>query len=115
MSEGLRYFATTAALVVATTQLQAQHAVRRPIDGRPNAIVDLRTTEGARLVKAQWRYNDTTLVDHDKSYEYEPKAGEKDYDDSRWEEIDPTSLENRRSRGRLAFSWYRTAITIPEL
>ena len=114
MSERLRYFAVTAALVVATTQLQAQHAVRRPIDGRPNAIVDLRTTEGARLVKAQWRYSDTTLVDHDKSYEYEPKAGAKHFDDSRWEAIEPASLENRRSRGRLAFSWYRTAITIPE-
>ncbi len=116
-------------LAVAVAQLHAQHAVRRPIDGRPNAVVDLRTPEGVRLVKGQWRYSDTRIVAADfnapgpdlkpsgkplKTFDYTPKAGAADFDDSRWEIIEPASLENRRSTGKLCFNWYRTSITIPE-
>jgi hypothetical protein len=71
-------------------RLSAQHAVRRPIDGRPNALIDLRTVDGVRTVKGQWRYSDTTIIETDfnaagpdlkpsgkpiKTYDYLPKAG----------------------------------------
>ncbi len=120
---------TAVTLAVAVAQLHAQHAVRRPIDGRPNAVVDLRTPEGVKLVNGQWRYSDTQIVATDfnapgpdlkpsgkpiKTYDYTPKAGAADFDDSRWEIIEPASLENRRSTGKLCFNWYRTGITIPE-
>jgi gluconolactonase len=121
--------ATAIAFVAAVAQLHAQHAVRRPIDGRPNAVVDLRTPEGVRLVNGQWRYSDTQIVAADfnapgpdlkpsgkpiKTYDYTPKAGAADFDDSRWEIIEPGGLESRRSTGKLCFNWYRTSVTIPE-
>ena len=82
----------TAVLVVGMVQLHAQHAVRRPIDGRPNAVVDLRTADGIRLVNGQWRYSDTAIIDADfnapgpdlkpsgqpiKTYDLTPKAGDR--------------------------------------
>jgi gluconolactonase len=98
-------------------------------DGRPEASVNLMTADGANLVQAQWRYSDTTIVEVDftgpgadgqptgrpvKTYDYAPHAGGADFDDSKWEQISPMSLEQRRSTGRLCFNWYRTRITIPE-
>jgi gluconolactonase len=121
--------AIATAAVVPLPRLIAQHAVRRPIDGRPNAIIDLRTPDGLRLVNGQWRYSDTTIVAADfnapgpdlkpsgkpiTTYDYMPKAGSADFDDSKWEAVDPAALEMRRSTGKLCFNWYRTRITIPE-
>ena len=95
----------------------------------PAASVDLSTREGAALVKGQWRYSDTRIVEVEyrgpgddgqptgvpvKTYDYLPKAGVADFDDSRWEMVDPTTLSQRRGTGRLSFNWYRIAVTIPE-
>src|SRR5262249_48273855 len=117
-------------LIGAVGRLDAQHAVRRAIDGRPRAVVDLRTAEGGRLVKGEWRYHDTTIVEADfnapgadlrpsgkpiKTNDLTPKAGVARFDDSGWQVIEPPALEDRRSNGKLAFNWYRTVITIPEL
>jgi len=43
-----------------------------------------------------------------------PHAGRADFDDSKWEVIDPATLDQRRSAGKLAFNWYRIKITVPE-
>lgn len=128
----LSVIAITAIATIAVTlepRLSAQHAVRRAIDGRPNALIDLRTAAGVGIVKGQWRYSDTTIVEASfnapgsdlkpsgkpiKTYDYLPKAGAIDFDDSQWEVIDPEALETRRSTGKLCFNWYRTSITIPE-
>jgi gluconolactonase len=121
------YLLVVATLV--TTPVSAQHAVRRPIDGRPDAVVDLRTVEGAGIVNATWRVHDAAVVETDfnlpgpdlkptgapaKTHDIDPKAGVAGFDDSRWEIVAPTRLESRRSTGRLAFNWYRTSVTIPE-
>jgi gluconolactonase len=121
--------AVACAAVAVEPRLAAQHAVRRPIDGRPDALIDLRAADGARIVNARWRYSDTTIVEAGfnapgvdlrpsgqpiKTYDFVPKAGSTDFDDSRWEAIDPAALEARRSTGKLCFNWYRTAITVPE-
>jgi gluconolactonase len=97
--------------------------------GRPEATIDLSTQEGVRLVKGQWRYSDTKIVEvafrapgsdgqptgvPNKTYDYTPHAGGADFDDSAWEVIDPTSLDKRRSTGRLCFNWYRINITVPD-
>lgn len=73
-------------------------AAQNPPTGRPDATVDLATREGAILLKAQWRYSDTKIVEVDyrapgadlkptgrpiKTYDYQPKAGAADFDDSR--------------------------------
>ena len=39
-------------------------ALVRPL-GRPDALVDLRTADGVRLVKGQWRYSDAQIVEVD--------------------------------------------------
>ena len=96
---------------------------------RPEAIVDLATAEGVRLVNGEWRYSDTRIVEVDhraagadlkpsgaptKAYDIEPHAGAADFDDTSWTAIAPGALDARRSKGRLAFSWYRINVTIPE-
>ncbi|MFN0170397.1 MAG: SMP-30/gluconolactonase/LRE family protein [Bryobacteraceae bacterium] len=97
--------------------------------GRPDAVVDLATAEGVKLVKGQWRYSDTRIVEIDskgpgpdlkptgrpvKTYDYTPHAGGADFDDSQWEAVEATSLDRRRGNGRLSFNWYRIKIAIPE-
>src|SRR4029453_15322206 len=97
--------------------------------GEPKAVIDLATREGVDLVKGQWRYSDTKIIQIDfkaagpdkqptgksiKTYDFTPHAGGADFDDSKWERIDPTTLDARRSTGRLCFNWYRINVTIPE-
>ena len=96
--------------------------------GKADAVIDLATREGVDLVKGQWRYSDTKIIEVDfkaagpdkqptgkpiKAYDFTPHAGTADFDDSKWEMLDPTTLDARRSTGRLCFNWYRINITIP--
>ncbi len=97
--------------------------------GKPNASIDLATTEGVRAVGGTWRYSDTKIVETAfnsagadqqpsgppvKTYDYAPKAGPADYDDSMWEAVSAADLQKRRGNGRLSFNWYRINITVPE-
>jgi gluconolactonase len=97
--------------------------------GSPEAAVDLATNEGVRLVNGQWRYSDTKIIEVAfkgpgpdkqpsgapvKTYDYTPHAGAADFDDSAWEAIRATTLDQRRGTGRLCFNWYRIKLTIPE-
>ena len=93
----------------------AQAAVQDAPFGRPDAIVDLSTRDGVRMVKGEWRYSDTTIaqIPGSKAYDYSPHAGVAGFDDSDWEVIDPTTLDKRRSAGRLSFNWYRFRFTVP--
>ena len=96
---------------------------------RPDAIVDLKTDEGIALVKGQWRYSNVKVIDVDhhspgadlapsgppnRTQDIDVHAGAADFDDSKWEQITPAQLEERRSTGRLCFNWYRTSLTIPD-
>src|SRR6476619_5342842 len=84
----------------------------------PRVVLDLATHEGAAMVKAQWRYSDTRIIEvafHDPgsdgqpsgrdnmTYDYLPKAGAAGFDDSGWERIDPTTISKPRGHGHLAF------------
>ncbi|MGH8677017.1 MAG: hypothetical protein ACREUQ_01535, partial [Burkholderiales bacterium] len=98
-------------------------------DRAPEAVIDLATREGVASVGGKWRYSDvrivrgrhfapgtdgqpgTTPVD---TYDFEPRAGRTDYDDSGWQSIDPTTLNRPRGNGLVSFNWYRLAITVPE-
>lgn len=101
----------------------------------PEAIVDLRTNQGIKLLKTSWKYSDVDIVEdsfgapgpstEDPLYLYPtgkdqgtwniaPKAGAADFDDSSWEILDPNSLEERRCPGKLCFNWYRLNLTIPQ-
>src|SRR5512135_3420670 len=129
MKDLLFHLATTAlalVLAISSAPVLADDAV---FPGKPQAVIDLATRDGAALVKGQWRYSDTRIVETDfyaagadgqpgdtpvKAYDYSPKAGGVNFDDSGWEVIEPSSLDKRRTNGRLAFNWYRIKLTIPE-
>ncbi len=97
-------------------------------NSKPEAIVDLATSDGVQTVKGTWRYSDTRIIEIDfkaagadnqptgapvKTYDYSPHAGGADFDDANWEVIDPTTLSKRRGNGKLGFNWYRIRLTIP--
>jgi gluconolactonase len=120
---------STLSLMVPQSAAAQNVAAQGPPYGRPDATIDLRTREGAELVKGVWRYSDVKIVETDfpapgpdlkpsgkpsKTYDYTPHAGAADFDDAKWEVLDPTTLEARRSGGKLCFNWYRINITIPD-
>ncbi len=123
---------SSAAAALAALALLAGAPAGRADDaptGPPDATVDLATREGVDLVRGRWRYSDTRIVEADfrspgadrkpsgppnKTYDYTPHAGAADFDDSRWPVLDPTTLDARRSTGKLCFNWYRINVTVPE-
>src|SRR5437870_49419 len=66
--------------------------------GKPDAMIDLGSTDGVKAVKSEWRYSDTKIIEADfrgpgpdkqptgapvKTYDYTPHAGGGDFDDSK--------------------------------
>jgi gluconolactonase len=85
--------------------------------------IDLRTKEGVARVKGDWRFQNVKITEITApgpdgkpiaTYGIEPKAGVAEFDDSAWEILDPTTLGQRRSTGRVCFCWYRIKLTLPE-
>ena len=125
------YILTTGAaalLVLAPCGLSAQVTGDAP-GVRPDAIVDLKTDDGVGLVKGQWRYHNVNIIDVDhhspgadlaasgppnRTHDIDVHAGAAEFNDSTWEQITPSQLEERRSTGRLCFNWYRMTVTIPD-
>jgi gluconolactonase len=116
-------------LLIPRSALGQAWAAQEPPYGRPDAVVDLRTRAGVELVKGQWKYSDVRIVETDfrapgpdlkpsgkpiKTYDYSPHAGVADFDDSQWETLEPTTLEARRSTGKVCFNWYRINVIFPE-
>ena len=129
MSCSVRAGAVIAAVALVGSPLRAQHAVRRAIDGRPNAVVDLRAAEGVRLLAGQWQYAPVDIVEVTgnapgadlrpsgpplATRDITPKGGTSQFEAAGWQPIDAAALEARRSTGRLCFAWYRTSVTVPE-
>lgn len=94
----------------------------------PLASVDLATPAGVALVSGQWRTTEARIVETDflapgpdgqpgtmpaKTHDLEPHAGGKVFDDSSWAKLAPADIGKRLTNGRLAFEWYRIAITVP--
>lgn len=118
-----------AVVYIALAGFAPAQSVMDPPFGRPDAVIDLATKEGALAVKGNWRYSDVKIVEVDakgpgpdlkpsggpiKTYDYEPHAGEAGFDDSGWQSIDPTTLDARRAGGKVCFNWYRINVTIPD-
>ncbi len=119
---------TATALLAVAAVAAAGPRVLGPVDGRPDAVIDLASPAGVALVQGQWRYSDTRIVETDfrapgpdlkpsgapiKTYDYAPHAGAAGFDDSGWPVIPADTLDARRATGRLSFNWYRLRITIP--
>ncbi len=116
-------------LACAAGQYPAAHATSDVLQDLPDAVVDLKTPEGVALVAGEWRYADAGIVEVEhrapgpdlkpngapnRTHDIVPAAWEAEFDDSRWEVIDASKLEARRSTGRLSFGWYRLDLTIPK-
>ncbi|MGE0552517.1 MAG: SMP-30/gluconolactonase/LRE family protein [Gemmatimonadales bacterium] len=116
------------ATILAAAPAAAQVTADAPAP-RARAIVDLATAEGAKLLGAQWRYRDARIVEVDhrdpgpdlrasgapnRTNDIEPKAGDLEVDERDWTAVAPAELTARRTRGRLAFGWYRVNLTIPD-
>jgi gluconolactonase len=104
------------------------------LPGRPDAVVDLQTHEGAALVGAVWRYADARVEEIDfvevggpesadplgpgdvpnRTYDVVPHAESPEFDDSGWVVLAPADTMRRLGSGRVCFNWYRVAVTIPE-
>lgn len=119
----------TIGMTFAAFHASAQTTVDAPTNGRPIAIINLATEQGVKLIKGQWRYSDTKIIEVDhhsvgadlrpsgppnRTHDITPHAGAADFDDSKWEVLAPSQLEARKSTGRLSFNWYRINVTIPE-
>jgi gluconolactonase len=120
----------TLGLVLSLASVRAGgQTVQDPPVGRPDAVIDLASHEGVRLVSGQWRYHDVKIDEADsravgpdlkpsgapiRTYDYAPHAGPADFDDSQWEAIDATTLDQRRATAKVCFNWYRINFTIPE-
>jgi gluconolactonase len=130
-SRKLRCFALglAALFVFRPGGIAAQVTPDGPTNGRPVAVINLATPAGVQLVKGQWRYSDTKIIEVDhhsvgadlrpsgppnRTHDITPHAGAADFDDSQWEVLAPAQLEARKSTGRLCFNWYRITVTIPE-
>jgi gluconolactonase len=102
------------------------------LPGRPDAIVDLQTDDGAALVGGEWRYSDCSIEEIDfvevgavddplgpgsrpnRTYDVLPHAEAVAYDDSGWRVLAPEETSSRLANGRICFNWYRITITIPD-
>ncbi len=115
---------------VAKTHADSNHPSAPPQAGQNwvGATIDLTTQSGVELVKGAWRYSDVQLVPTKHrapdangqptgapvdTWDYQPHAGSRDFDDSSWSTLDPATLSARRGHGRISFNWYRIAITVP--
>ena len=102
--------------------------IRAQEAAEPAASLDLMTRAGVDAIAGAWRYRDVELVrvqhrapdaqgqpagEAVTTWDIEPHAGLRDFDDAQWETIEPSSLNSRRGHGRLSFAWYRIGITIP--
>jgi gluconolactonase len=89
----------------------------------PVHVVDLMTQAGSAAFGARWRAREAKLVEcpalgdsmpeFKTTYDVEPHAELKGYDDSDWPAVAATDLGARRGGGMISFFWYRTTLTIP--
>jgi hypothetical protein len=89
----------------------------------PHHVVDLMTEAGSALFGAQWRAKEAKLVEcpaladampeFPTTYDVEPHAEERGFDDALWPVVAASDLGARRGGGMVSFCWYRTTLTIP--
>jgi gluconolactonase len=118
--------ATVAALGVGVAATPT--ATRGPIDGRPDAVVDLNAAEGLALVRGSWLTREVTLAPatfrrvaadltpagrEAATFEVGPKPGSPGFEQAPWTAVPPGGLHDRVGPGRNSFAWYRLRIVVP--
>jgi gluconolactonase len=94
------------------------------LPGRPDAIVDLQTDEGAALVGGRWRYSDARVDEIEFVEVGSPEdplgpgtVPNRTYDvvrDGDARELAPADTQLRLASGRVCFNWYEIDVTVPE-
>src|SRR5579864_6536763 len=89
----------------------------------PALAVNLMTPEGSAVFSAQWKTMEAKIVEgppianampgYKTSYDIQPHAGERGFDDSSWPITGAKGLAGRRGGGKVSFLWYRANLTIP--
>lgn len=89
----------------------------------PVHVVDLMTAAGSAVFGAQWRGMEAKIVEcpalsdampeFKTTYDIEPHAEERSFDDSRWPVIPPAELGAKRGGGMVSFFWFRATLTMP--
>ena len=129
------YILLLVALLVAVIAF-AQETRQLAVD-KPQAIADLRTTEGASLVNAKWYVQPAHIEDKGfylpgpqkgggdamplyptgraiKTQSLHPQVGATDFEEG-FKEIKSTELESRQGTGLFSFVWYKLDLVIPEV
>ena len=66
MTRRFAFLSAALLLVLLSRNAGAQNwAAQQPPYGRPDATIDLRTSEGVQLVKGRWRYSDVKIINVD--------------------------------------------------
>lgn len=114
--------------------LSFSQETRQLSTGKPQAVADLKTIEGAALVNAGWYVQPAHIVDADfklpgaaandvlmlyptgaavKTHGIHPQINAVDFDKN-FMAIKPTSLEMREGTGLVSMAWYKVELTLPE-
>jgi gluconolactonase len=126
-----------AAIAMCSMALQAfSQETRQLTVGKPQAIADLRTIEGAALVNAKWYVQPAHTRDKQfylpgpqkgggdalplyptgkaiQTQTLHPQIGAEDFEKG-FEQIKATALEERQGSGLLSFVWYKIELQLPE-
>jgi hypothetical protein len=89
----------------------------------PVHVVDLMTDTGSAVFEARWRGAEAKIVEcpalsdampeFKTTYDIEPHAEERGFDDADWPEIAAADLGGKRGGGMVSFFWFRTVLRIP--
>jgi hypothetical protein len=89
----------------------------------PVHVVDLMTAAGSAVFGAQWRAKEAKIVEcpaltdampeFKTTYDIEPHAELKGFDDSDWPIVAATDLGAKRGGGMVSFFWFRASLTMP--
>ena len=89
----------------------------------PVHVIDLMTEAGSAAFGAQWRAREAKIVEcpalsdalpeFTTTYDIEPHAEERGYNDSDWKVLPATELGARLGGGMVSFFWYRATLTVP--
>jgi gluconolactonase len=124
----MRYPIRLAALLLGIFLADSLVAAEAVAEERTAAVIDLTTAGGTALVQGSWRYQDVDLVrvpfrapgvdgqptgNDGSTWDIQPHAGIREFDDHDWPMIDATTLNQRRGSGRMSFAWYRIQVTVP--
>jgi gluconolactonase len=125
---GTRLVAAVAVAALSVPLAAAPAAVRGPIDGRPDAVVDLSAAEGLAVIDGTWQVREAALVParfRRVGPDLSPTGAAADtldladtpassgFEHAAWTAIRPDQLHDRVGPGRSSFAWYRLHLTMP--